>query len=210
MGCKHEGGTDTCVRYKRRDCKVLNAKRVKKYKQDNPGRIQDYSRAYRKENILSGSSAKGSDIGKVTAACEHFVSAELLRRGNEVTKPLSPTAKHDLHVKIGRKWHGVQVKSASLNKATGTMYCCSGSMNSIDSPIIALVYLPLWKIEYRPGTAPLPPELETKLEKEIKEFETWQRSSTSADHAAKNLKDAVRSQTQKESPFNSAENAASN
>lgn len=103
------------------------------------------------------SNASGRDTGKITAACEHFVLADLLRRGFEVTKPISPTAKHDLHAKIDGKWRGVQVKAGRFYESTRKIHLSHSSR--VSSPIIARVYLPLWKIEYGPGTEPLPQEL---------------------------------------------------
>ena len=107
--------------------------------------------------VLWSSSHKGRDVGKTTASCEHFVLADLMRRGYDVTKPLSPTAKHDLHVKIGDRWYGVQVKSARYNPNTGNV--TKARRIDCESPILALVYLPLWKIEYRAGAEALPEEL---------------------------------------------------
>lgn len=127
---------------------------------------------------IHGTNFKGRDKGKSTAACELFVRADLSRRGFDVTVPVSPTAKHDLHAdfpSIG--WKGVQVKAASMNSNTKKLRTASRGCVSCESPILALVYLPQWRVEYRAGTEPLPVELITELEKSIRGFESWRRKS---------------------------------
>ena len=131
----------------------------------------------------SSSSRKGGrEAGKTGASCELFVMADLLSRGFEVTKPLSAQAKHDLHVKLGSKWYGVQVKAARYNTSTGKLH----KQTRGASPVLALVYLPLWKIDYRAGTETLPNELVTDLENSIQEHEAWRSSCTCAARAKAN------------------------
>jgi hypothetical protein len=121
---------------------------------------------------LNGTNFKGRDLGKATAACELFVRADLSRRGFDVTVPVSPTAKHDLHAKfpsIG--WQGIQVKAAQLSSSSNKLRQRRGRC---ESPILAMVYLPQWRVEYRAGTEKLPIELITDLEAQIRGFESWQ------------------------------------
>lgn len=112
----------------------------------------------RNTNRRSSSTFKGRDRGKSTAACELLVRSDMLKRGYEVTKPESPTAKHDLHADLAIGWTGVQVKAAELNVKTNKL-TISGSNRKIASPILALVHLPTNRIEYRAGTRTLPEEL---------------------------------------------------
>lgn len=145
MPCKHEGGRQRCKTNKDGICKIVR-KRINK--------------AYRAQFQISGTKFKGRDMGKATAACELFVRADLSRRGYEVTVPVSPTAKHDLHAdfpSVG--WKGVQIKAAMFNPKTGHI-APNRACKHIESPILALVYLPNNLIVYRPGTEPLPPELQ--------------------------------------------------
>jgi hypothetical protein len=218
VGCKHEGGTDPCVRYKCGQCKVHakgrseayrknNSARCKAYREANRERILGKTKAYHAANIHPGSRLTGQRRGRSTAAGEALAQCDLLRRGFEVTKPLSPTAKHDLHVDLPSVgWKGVQVKVARLNIKTGRLGIPSKAHSS---PIYALVHPPTMRIEYRPGTEPLPQELTTELETSIREFELWRDTSTSAARAkASRLKEAT--STQPKETTNSVPNAGSN
>lgn len=98
---------------------------------------------------------RGRSAGRIGAACELLVRADLLTRGYEITVPANPLAKHDLHVDLPSVgWKGVSVKAARVRR--GKMRNDRGRSNS---PILALVVASTGKIEYRPGTEPLPPEL---------------------------------------------------
>jgi len=98
---------------------------------------------------------KGRALGRIGAACERLVQADLLRRGFEVTVPINPAAKHDLHVDLPSVgWTGVSVKAA--RRGAGGLRNDRGRSNS---PVLALVLLSTGRIEYRPGTEELPPEL---------------------------------------------------
>jgi hypothetical protein len=112
------------------------------------------SKAYTDANMKNGTAMTGQDSGKATAACESFVQSDLMTRGFEVTKPLSPTAKHDLHIELPGGWKGVQVKAIRLNTKTGAI----SFYGECQSPILALVLLPR-HIFYVDGTEPLPEEL---------------------------------------------------
>jgi hypothetical protein len=139
----------------------------------------------------------GRGVANIGVACELFVMADLLRRGFQVTKPLSAWAKHDMHVKLGSKWYGVQVKAGRLNTKTNFV-SLRESKKKLNSPIIAVVYIPHGRIDYRPGTQPLPKELLTELEKSIRELEAWRDSFTSAARAkASRLKEAISTQPKK-------------
>lgn len=119
------------------------------------------SNAYMKRVRKSATNFTGQDLGKCTAACESLVQADLLNRGFDVTKPLSPTSKHDLHADIPSVgWKGVQVKAAVKNSVTGHLRPASNK--PCKSPIFALVFLP-FSVVYRAGTEPLPSELEVPL-----------------------------------------------
>ena len=111
--------------------------------------------------LISGvAGLSGGDIGSQTAACELLVRADLSHRGFQVTVPVSPTAKHDCHVELPSVgWKGVQIKAARYNNRSGNLNLYNGSRGNV-SPILALVFMPLKKIEYRAGTEPLPPELQ--------------------------------------------------
>jgi hypothetical protein len=98
----------------------------------------------------------GRSRGRIGAACELLVRADLLKRGYEVTVPVNPSAKHDLHVDLPSVgWKGVSVKAARLYRK-GVLRNDRGRSNS---PVLALVLLSTGRIEYRPGTEELPAEL---------------------------------------------------
>ncbi len=142
MACKHEGGKGPCDFHPSGHCKV---------------RLYNYSRKYNRRYVKSSTSYRGHDAGKITAACELLVRADLSKRGFEVTVPVSPTAKHDLHVELPSVgWKGVQIKAAQLNVKTGRLRC---GKKRFGSPILALVYLPNNTIEYCSGKEKLPKEL---------------------------------------------------
>lgn len=99
------------------------------------------------------------DAGKVGAACELLVLSDLLSRGFEVTRPCNPAALHDLHVDIPSVgWVGVQVKATKRNPNTDKL-TMSVARRSIQSPLLAMVYLRAKRIEYCPGTKNVPQEL---------------------------------------------------
>jgi hypothetical protein len=149
----------------------------------------------------------GRGVANIGVACELFVMADLLRRGFQVTKPLSAWAKHDMHVKLGSKWYGVQVKAGRLNTKTNFI-SLREAKKKLNSPIIAVVYIPHGRIDYRPGTQPLPKELVAELEKSIKEFESWQSSCSNASRVkATRLRDEF---TRKTETPNSVTTAGSN
>jgi hypothetical protein len=151
----------TCKQYKPSDQFYRNRAKRDGLSTECGGCSRAFSATYRSQNIVNSSSFGGSNRGKTTAACELLVRADLLRRGFEVTVPCSPTARHDLHVEIPTVgWVGVQVKAAALNKATGGLIYTRG-LSVVRSPILALVFLPESRIEYRGAEEPLPPELLT-------------------------------------------------
>lgn len=97
----------------------------------------------------------GRARGRIGAACELLVRADLLKRGYEVTVPVNPSAKHDLHVDLPSVgWKGVSVKAA--RRYNGRLRNDRGRSNS---PVLALVLLSTGRIEYRPGNEDLPAEL---------------------------------------------------
>lgn len=97
----------------------------------------------------------GRANGRIGAACELLVRADLLRRGFEVTTPVNPAALHDLHVELPSVgWQGVSVKAARLHGKK-----LRNDRGRSKSPILALVLLATGRIEYREGTGPLPVEL---------------------------------------------------
>lgn len=101
--------------------------------------------------------SKRRERGRIGAACEFLVAADLLSRGLEVTRPVNPQAKHDLHVDLPSVgWKGVQVKAARKDRKRLRL---DRGIRNIESPILALVYLPTRTIEYRAVTKPLPIEL---------------------------------------------------
>ena len=146
MPCKHEGGSDPCTKYKCGHCKVYRQGQSRKYEAQN--------------RVISSKAGDRRHLGRVGAASELLVCSDLLGRGFEITRPSNPLAKHDLHVELPRiGWKGIQVKTADFNQKTGKMW--KKSSHTVNhSPIIALVHLPLRRIEYRSGTEPLPPELQ--------------------------------------------------
>lgn len=98
---------------------------------------------------------RGRESGRIGAACELLVRADLLYRGYEVTIPINPQALHDLHVELPSVgWTGVSVKAARKH---GTKL--RNDRGKIGSPVLALVLLSEGRIEYRAGTAALPLEL---------------------------------------------------
>lgn len=97
----------------------------------------------------------GRASGRIGAACELLVRADLLHRGFEVTVPVNPAATHDLHVELPSVgWTGVSVKAA--RRAGKRLRNDRGRINS---PILALVQLSTGRIEYRDGTESVPLEL---------------------------------------------------
>lgn len=115
---------------------------------------------YQKTNDIYGEPGRGSggrSSGRVGVACELVVRADLLARGFEVTVPCNPQAKHDLHVDLPSVgWKGVQVKAGVLSRSTNALRCRRGG---VDSPVLAVVFLPTRVVEYQPGSEPLPKEL---------------------------------------------------
>lgn len=136
MGCKHEGGKRKCLLGPNGHCKVAVKQRRARTK-----------------------TSSSRDYGKAGAACELLVRADLSHRGYEVTVPVSATARHDCHVELPSVgWKGVQIKAARLYEPTNRLHV-HASLRHVQSPIIALVFMPTKVIKYRAGTEPLPPEL---------------------------------------------------
>ena len=97
----------------------------------------------------------GRASGRIGAACELLVRADLLRRGFEVTVPVNPAAVHDLHVELPSVgWTGVSVKAARRGGKR-----LRNDRGRSGSPVLALVLITTGRIEYRDGTEPLPDEL---------------------------------------------------
>lgn len=139
MPCKHEGGTDPCVRYQNSICKV-------RAKQKKAERV-----------MTTVGKATRSDEGQ---AAEHLVAADLLRRGLQVTKPLNTNGTDDLHTKLGAKWISVQVKTGARYKQTGIL-CPRHGVGDITSDIFAVVDTANFEIRYIPiREKTLPPELQ--------------------------------------------------
>jgi hypothetical protein len=146
MSCKHEGGTDPCVKYPRGDCQVYRRQHNRKYLLAN-----------RQHSFVSGKDSH-TECCRVGAVSELLVQADLLLRGYEVTIPVNTGAKHDLHANLpSRGWVGVQVKTARLNRSTNNLSLGSG-LRHIQSPVLALVFPPTKRIVYRAGTEELPEE----------------------------------------------------
>jgi hypothetical protein len=138
MACKHEGGSDLCVRDRWGCCPVR-------------------SREYNRQNFVSRS-GKGTpcDLGQ---ACEYLVAADLLDRGLLVTKPININGAHDLHAKCGRKWYTLQVKAGRVNRQTGTL-SSNRNYRTISSDILVAVDLLGKRVRYIPRNIPrLPQEL---------------------------------------------------
>lgn len=144
MSCKHEGGTDQCVRYKSGDCKTHVHAKNAEYKNKH---IQ-HARLF----------ATNSNSGQ---AAEYFVAADILARGLAVTKPLNTNCADDLHFKSASGWITVQVKTARLNTRTGTLF--GPSRDLVSSDVVAIVFLPTQQIRYIANKKEVPPELQTNL-----------------------------------------------
>lgn len=115
-------------------------------------------REYAKNIVRPCLNATDSDAGQ---AAEHFVVADLLARGLRVTKPMNINGAHDLHVKCGRRWATIQVKSAEFNKRTG--YLRVPSIHTLTSDVVAAVYMPALLIKYLPKATSVPKELKPRL-----------------------------------------------
>lgn len=140
MPCKHEGGADPCEMYKR-ECIVKGRARSLRYTNKFIETVQ---------NVKSGA---------IGAAGELLVGADLMLRGFSVTKPMDPTAKHDLHVDLPSVgWVGVQVKVVKRNRKTGS-WIFSAVSEDRRSPVYAFVLPRTKEIRYEAGSQPLPDEL---------------------------------------------------
>jgi hypothetical protein len=145
VACKHEGGTDPCIRNPTRSCVA---------------RQRIFSKGYEVQNIMFGNSPATS--GNVGQAAEYLVASDLLNRGLSVTKPLNVNGADDLHVRCTSGWKSVQVKSGRKNRKTGTIKPVhyGDRRGRTTSDILAAAYLPDRQIRYISNTdEPLPKEL---------------------------------------------------
>lgn len=145
MPCKHEGGTDPCVRYvssgTNRKCKVA---------------MRQYNRNCKSSGF---GNRNGSNAGDVGEAGELLVAVDLLKRGLQVTKPVNRAGKDDLHAKCSHGWISIQSKVSAVNRKTGSILN-SRRGSVITSDVIAWVDLAGMRIRYESNTAePLPVEL---------------------------------------------------
>lgn len=162
MACKHEGGMDPCERDTGRHCKAGRRDYMRAYYKGYRKEAIKISERYRRKYVSNCGSMEGQEnkqyLGRITAACELLVRADLSRRGFEVTVPVSPTATHDLHVELPSVgWKGVQVKAGIFNTKTGVLR--PANSKPCKSPIFVVVHLPTNRIDYREGTEPVPKEL---------------------------------------------------
>jgi hypothetical protein len=125
------------------------------YQNNREQRIQT-SREYAQKNIEHGG-PRGRQ-GAIGASAELLVAADLMVRGFGVTRPLNPSAVHDLHVEFPSVgWKGVQVKSVKVNTLTGRWIF--NDRKERKSPIYALVRPSTKEVRYEAGSEDLPEEL---------------------------------------------------
>lgn len=100
-----------------------------------------------------------SDKGE---AGELLVAADLLTRGQEVTKPFNRNGPDDLHVRASGRWWNVQVKvAAKISKGRPTLEGVRRGGQVITSEILAIVHLKKKRVRYISNTSlPLPEELQ--------------------------------------------------
>lgn len=133
------------------------------YRAKNREKTNMASRKYLSDHCRSGCTPVATRCNAGQAA-EHFVGADLLHRGLEVTKPLNVNGPDDLHVRVSTGWLKVQVKVAKVNTKTGRFMMSGGSggkakKSNMTSDILALVDLIDRRIEYEPLRGTVPPEL---------------------------------------------------
>lgn len=157
MPCKHEGGTDECIRYVSRHCKVGRRQVNQVYHSVHRERLKDrYTRDFKSSSLGKN---KTTDSGY---AGELIVRTDLLLRGMDVTVPENRATPDDLHFKSSKGWVSVQVKVARVNLRTGTWTRPYARKDKpVTSDILALVNLRDWIIRYHPNVKNVPPELLT-------------------------------------------------
>ena len=140
MGCKHEGGTDRCVRSKNGECVV---------------RSRDYKRNYQRKNSRSSHGVKNSlQAGYIG---ELLVAADLnYRCGRAYPNPV-PQTPDDVYAKTSLGWRTVQVKVGRVNRKTGTI--TPHHRKRITSQIIAAVDIHNRRVRYFANGGKLPAEL---------------------------------------------------
>ncbi len=145
MACKHEGGIDLCVRDKYRHCFIDRS-----YRKQSDAKQYEYCTSGRGWKMLVGASA------------EHLVTADLIARGFHVWAPQFEGGKHDRYFEAESRGWTIQVKVAKRHRRTGALtHNASSRSGRITSDILALVWPPTKRIEYRAMTpAGLPRELD--------------------------------------------------
>lgn len=153
MPCKHEGGTESCIRNSSGACKIRTW--VLAQKPDRKVAVKQYV----KENYKSSSINLGR-TGDSGYAGELIVRTDLLLRGLEVTVPENRNSPDDVHFLSSTGWVSVQVKVSRVNKNTG-VWSFNTRRRYISSDVLAWVDLRDKEIRYLPNIKPVPPELLT-------------------------------------------------
>lgn len=135
MPCKHEGGTDPCIRISNGDCRVRKNQR---------SRLMHYDKNY-------ATGVQPHQTMNVGCAGEHLVMAELLAKQLSVGIPLNPQTAHDMFVRIQKKWWTIQVKVGKVNRKTGTL-SPPPRRGPIHSDLLAVVDVPGKRIRWISNT----------------------------------------------------------
>lgn len=119
-----------------------------------------YRKEYKRQFNLRTATRKGATRSNAGESAEFLVAHDLLYRGLEVTKSLNRNCPDDIHVKVGGKWHTVQVKVAAVNTKTDNIELTGGQFSRITSDLIAAVDLAGKRIRWVSNTdEPVPEEL---------------------------------------------------
>ena len=89
--------------------------------------------------------------GDIGAASEMVVCTDLLLKGYDVFRAVSPSASCDLVVFCGEKLFRIEVRTAAYKSKNGRLVCGKATRYGFD--VLAMVYLPAKTVEYKP---PLP------------------------------------------------------
>lgn len=161
MGCKHEGGTESCARYADGHCKVQRKIRVRKKYHNDPvfrAKMVAKSQERRRADTSGSLIVPHKEYNRIGYGCELIVAADLnLRCGLAYLNPV-PFTEHDVFVRAADGWRTVQVKKAGVDAKTGHIHLRRGRKHVV-SDILALVDLKGRRIRYEASAKPLPLDL---------------------------------------------------